>query len=232
MNTTETLSKNGHERAIQAAIFDLDGVLMDTEWLAFRTWCDIVASFGGKLEEEHFTAMIGGTAEENAELIMQVTGVTFDIKSSVADMWQHVLGRIRNGIQPQPGAAELLRSLTRRGLPLAVASNSPTDYVQTSLQGLGLAEYFQETIGVDQVKEGKPAPDSYLLAAQKLGADPSRCLAVEDSYVGSQAALRAGMRVLAVPSKRDNHERFQSCYRIYDSLLQVGDELEGLLKAT
>lgn len=220
---------NGKNHAIQAVIFDLDGVLMDSEWISFLVWREIAQNHGGTLRSEHYPTMVGMTAEETAEYVMQVSGARFDLEETVSYIWREVTARISAGITPLPGACELLIELAQRGLPLAIASNSPTAYIHNALSGLGMDRFFQAVAGVDEVEQGKPAPDVYLLAAARLGAAPDACLAVEDSLVGSQAALAAGMRVLAVPSKHDQPAKFQSCYGIYDSLIEVGEGLEGIL---
>ena len=225
--------KNGRsaaQGAIRGAVFDLDGVLMDTEWIAFLVWREVTERHHGRLADEHYPAMIGLTAEETGEYVMQKAGVRFPLESTVAWVWQQVTNRINAGIQPLPGSVELVSTLAARGLPLAIASNSPTSYIVNALNGLGLRDYFQETVGVDQVTQGKPAPDVYLRAAEKLGVSAEQCLAVEDSRVGAQAALRAGMRVLAVPSPHDDPRYFQHCYGIYHSLSDVHAIIDEVLE--
>lgn len=227
--TIEKNRSNGAKPVIQAVIFDLDGVLMNTEWISYQVWQEVTQKYGGALPIGHYTTMTGMTAEETGEYVMRVTGVKFDLAKTVAYVWQTVTGKINEGIEPLPGSVALLEALKGRGLPLAIASNSPVAYIENALKGLGLRPYFQAISGVDQVERGKPFPDLYLRAAQLLGVSPERCLAVEDSYVGSQAALRAGMRVLAVPAKEDSHDKFSACYGIYESLVQVKDALNQVL---
>jgi HAD superfamily hydrolase (TIGR01509 family) len=223
------VSSNGKNMTIQAVVFDLDGILMDSEWISFLVWREVAAANGGTLKAEHYPTMIGLTAEETAEYVMQVSGARFDLTETVAYVWREVTARIAAGIEPLPGSGELLNELARRGLPMAIASNSPTAYIHTALNGLGLANYFSVIVGIDQVPQGKPAPDVYLLAAERLNVSPERCLVLEDSLVGSQAGLAAGMRVLAVPSKHDHSAKFSACYGIYDSLIEVGESLDVIL---
>jgi HAD superfamily hydrolase (TIGR01509 family) len=224
-----SVSSNGKENTIQAVVFDLDGVLMDSEWISFLVWREVAADAGGALKSEHYPTMIGLTAEETAEYVMQVSGASFDITATVDYVWREVTARISAGIAPLPGAEEILVELTRRGLPLAIASNSPTAYIHNALNGLRLGQYFKVIVGIDQVAEGKPAPDVYLRAAERLNVAPERCLALEDSLVGSQAAQAAGMRVLALPSKHDSRAKFSHCFGIYDSLVEVGEGLDVIL---
>lgn len=227
-----TVSSNGKTAPILAAVFDLDGVLMDSEWVSFLIWREVAQANGGTLKAEHFPVMTGMAAEEAAEYVMRVSGARFPLTETVAYIWHEVTARITTGIAPLPGSGELLVELTRRGLLLAIASNSPTAYIQTALNGLGMVSYFSAIAGVDEVAQGKPAPDVYLLAASRLGVSPQHCLALEDSLVGSQAALAAGMRVLAVPSKHDQPAKFTACFGIYDSLVDVGESLDAILAGT
>lgn len=224
-----TISSNGKTHSIQAVVFDLDGVLMDSEWISFLVWREVAAANGGTLKSEHYPTMIGLTAEETGEYVMQISGARFDLTETVDFVWREVTARISAGIAPLPGSCEILDEMTRRGLPLAIASNSPTDYIHTALNGLRMAHYFKVIVGVDQVPNGKPAPDVYLRAAERLNVAPERCLALEDSLVGSQAALSANMRVLALPSKHDNRAKFGTCFGIYESLVEVGESLDVIL---
>ncbi len=216
--------------AIQAVIFDLDGVLMDSERLAFRAWLEWAGRYGGELEETDFPGMIGLTAEETAIYVMRRTGVTFDAAESSAWAWQWVLDRLREGCQPLPGTVDLLRVLSARGYPLAIASNAIASYIDDALEGLGLLAFFPVRVSVDDVAQGKPAPDVYLAAARRLELDPRRCLAIEDSRVGLQAASAAGMRVIVVPGSHDHNNGFHDAWRVYPSLERVVKELDSILE--
>lgn len=217
------------QNTIQAVIFDLDGVLIDTEWLAFQAWQKWTVEHGGKLREADYAGLTGLTAEESAVYVMGCTGLTFDVAESSAWTWQWVLDRMKEGGPPLPGAWELVGALTARGYPLAIASNSTTSYIINVLTGLGMLQSFPIRVGIDQVAQGKPAPDVYLRGAHSLGVAPTRCLAIEDSRVGVQAARSAGMRVIAVPGAHDYRGGFPGAWRIYDSLVKVSKDLENIL---
>jgi HAD superfamily hydrolase (TIGR01509 family) len=173
--------------------------------------------------------MIGLTAEATAEYVMGQAGITFDAAESCAWIWNRTIERLKTEMDPLPGAADLVRSLAERGVPLAIASNSPGYYIDASLKGLGLEAYFPVRSAVDQVANGKPAPDIYLRAVDLLGIAPQRCLAVEDSRVGVQAAIAAGIRVIAVPAPHDRSAVFLGAWKIYNSLVQVCEEVGELL---
>lgn len=217
------------QREIQAVIFDLDGVLVDTERLAFYAWREWVRKHGGELTGADFPGMIGLMAEDTAVYVIERTGLTFDIAESSAWTWEWVLDRLRAGCEPLPGAANLLSALSARGCPLAIASNAIAGYIEEALAGLGLLDYFPVRVSVDDVAEGKPAPDVYLAAAARLGVEPPRCLAIEDSRVGLQAATAAGMRVIAVPGEYDRSNGFRRAWKVYPSLERVYKDLDIIL---
>lgn len=218
-----------HSTSIQAVIFDLDGVLLDTEWLAFLAWRALMAEHGVLLDDSVFDGIAGLDDIASAEYVMARAGIAFDTQAYVERIKQHMLARVSQAVEPMTGAVELVREFDRRGLPLAIASNAFTDYVGSALTSLNLRPFFRVLVGADLVEQPKPAPDAYQLAAQRLGADPARCLAIEDSRVGMQAASAAGMRVIGVPDRRINHRQYPEAWRIYDSLVAVRDDLERVL---
>lgn len=227
--TANVEKKAGIPGAIQAIIFDLDGVLIDSEWLSFLEWKNLARQYGGSLEDSIFPELVGTTAEETASIVMRTTGVVFDVQENCALIWRRVTEQLKVKIDPLPGAGDLVCRLAQRGYPLAIASNSLSDYIENALQGLGLSAYFPVWVSRDQVAEGKPAPDVYLLAARRLGIAPQHCLAIEDSRVGVQSAASAGMRVVAVPGERDHLDGFEGAWRIYHSLHQFSEALEEAL---
>lgn len=214
---------------IEAVIFDLDGVLMDSETIAFGVWQEIAARHGGLLTEHAFQETVGLSAEETAELVMNRAGVSFERTEAITLAWEMVTERLKKQAAPLPGAAELVRELAQRKISLAVASNSLSSYISTALTSLSLNPYFQVRVGIDQVPRGKPAPDIYLEAARRLGIDPVRCLAIEDSRVGVRAAFSAGMHVVAVPSPHDNHAGYDGAWKILGSMAEVMNQIQPYL---
>lgn len=224
-------AKTQNNHSIQAVIFDLDGVLMDSEWIGFQSWQELVETHGGSLEERYISEMVGMSAEETAVYVMDKTGLVFDVDQSAAWVWQRMIERLKLEITPLPGAVALIHWLAARGVAMAVASNSYTGYIENALAGLKLSSFLPVRVGIDQVAQGKPAPDVYLAAAQRLGVDPACCVAIEDSPVGMQAASAAGMRVIAVPDarmERENHG-FRDAWMVRPSLVEVFDHLQQIL---
>lgn len=214
---------------INAVIFDLDGVLMDSEWIAFIVWQEVVRELGGSLPDATFVRMTGTSMEESARLVMEASAVQFEVKPVTDDVWQRIVQRLRTNVTPMVGARELVEQLAARGIPLAIASNSLSWYIDDALHGLKLEQYFPIRVSVDQVAQGKPSPDVYLEAARQIGAAPERCLAVEDSPIGFQAAVSAGMRVIAVPHPLVGRNGYDSALRVYHSLADALPELAELM---
>lgn len=218
------------ERAVEAVIFDLDGVLIDSEWIGFQAWQAVVRSYGGVLEDSAYAGIVGLTQERSAEYAMEHSGIHFDLEESCALSWEWIIAKLKTDIRPLPGASELVQALAGRGCPLAIASNGITRYIESALEGLGLTAFFPIRVGVDQVAQGKPEPDVYLSAAHRLGVNPRRCLAVEDSRVGVRAANAAGLRAIAVPGPHDREQaNYAEAWRIFPSLLEVNNALDELL---
>ena len=226
--TTPNSTTHSLNEPIQAVIFDLDGVLMDSEWMAFQVWREYVEQCGSKLDDAVYPHIIGMSAEETAEYIREASGASFDTRESCDWAWDRLSERMKGTLDPIPGAVELVRDLSARELPLAIASNSPRHYIDNALRGLGLSGYFPVRVGIDQVAQGKPAPDVYLRAADLLRIDPARCLAVEDSKVGVQAAASAGMRVLAIPA-HDPNGSMPGAWQIFTSMREAHQAIKAAL---
>jgi HAD superfamily hydrolase (TIGR01509 family) len=183
----------------RAVIFDLDGVLIDSEqvWDAVRR--ELVAERGGRWAPDSTRAMMGmSTPEWAAYLVSLGIGMTADEATG------EVLRRLgeRYGDAPPliDGAVRAVRALAAAGLPLAVASSSPRDVIGLVLRSAGLADEFRTFVSSEEVGRGKPAPDVYLEAAQRLGIPAARCVAVEDSTNGVRSAAAAGMAVIVAPN--------------------------------
>lgn len=179
--------------SFDAIVFDLDGVLVDTEPLAWDVYCEIFSTQGVTLNEDQAAATIGIDMPGTARLLLNSTGLDWTPEVLLQKHLSRLYERFSVELSPFPGASELVRQLAATGIPLGVASNSPVDYVRRVLRAIALESHFKTIIGRDLVINPKPHPDVYLEACRQLSCDPSRCLAVEDLRVGLQAALAAGL---------------------------------------
>jgi HAD superfamily hydrolase (TIGR01509 family) len=186
---------------IDAVIFDLDGVLLDSEsaWLAVKR--DVVDEWGGRWKEEATRAMLGMSAPEWSAYMRDDLGVERAAEEIDAEVVKRLLVGYRARLPLLPGAAESVERLAARW-PLGLASSSNLEVIEVVMKDGGLGRHFRTWVSSEEVARGKPAPDVFLEAARRMEVDPRACAAVEDSHNGILAADAAGMAVLALP----NHE--------------------------
>jgi len=184
---------------INAVVFDLDGVLIQSEevWDAVRE--RYVRERGGRYDGEVQRAMMGMSAPEWSAYLAEDAGVPGTPEEINADVVDRMLEAYRRELPLLPGAVEVVGRLAAQ-FPLALASSSNRAIFDEVLRLAGLAEAFQATVSSEEVPQGKPAPDVYLEAARRLGVPPEQCAAVEDSHAGIRSAHAAGMRVIAIPN--------------------------------
>jgi HAD superfamily hydrolase (TIGR01509 family) len=184
---------------VSAVVFDLDGVIVDSEqvWAAVRE--QLVADWGGVDRPEAQRAMMGMSSPEWTRYMHEQLGLSQPPEEIGAEVLRRMLERYRDELPLIDGAVEVVRTLAAR-LPLAVASSSNRPLIDAVLETAGIASCFAVTVSSEEVRRGKPAPDVYLEAARRLGIEPGRCAAVEDSASGIRAAHAAGMTVVAYPN--------------------------------
>jgi HAD superfamily hydrolase (TIGR01509 family) len=178
----------------QAIIFDLDGVLANSEPAIFRIHQDVLRQkYQRVMAPEDYHDLFGLDYYDSASFLIRKYAIQTTPQELAEDLHRTVVQEIAQVIEPISGAQELVKRITHHHIPTGLASNSPSDYVIRVVAALGLSAYFPAPVCRDDVKNGKPAPDPYLEACRRVQADPFHCLAVEDSPVGLQAALSAGM---------------------------------------
>lgn len=185
--------------APEAVVFDCDGLLVDTEVCWTRAETKIFAAHGHDFGPEQKALVIGRTLAGAGEAMAGYFGRPGAGAELAAELLDLVRQELANGADPLPGAAELVKACAR-AVPVAVASNSPRELLDTALASAGLADLFPVSFAADEVAHAKPAPDLYLKACDALGADPARSVAFEDSATGIAAARGAGLYVVVVPS--------------------------------
>jgi len=181
-----------------AGVFwDMDGTLVDTEpyWLTAET--DLVESYGGTWSTEDGLQLVGSSLERSA-IILQSRGVAMGVVEIVDVLTDRVLEQIRASVPWRPGSRELLSALRDAGVPTALVTMSVGRMAEHVVGALGFTG-FDAIVSGDQVASGKPDPECYLLAAELLGVDPLRSVAIEDSEYGVAAGVAAGMATIAVP---------------------------------
>jgi len=188
------------ERGAGAVIFDMDGLLVDSEPLYKRAWQGAAAELGFDLGEADYATLLGRAEAECESRLLDLYGRAFPLER-FRELWKSAWRRFveEGGLVAKPGAPDLLSALRRAGSPLAVATSSASGYARLSLERTGLASFFEHVVTADEVRRAKPAPDLFVEAAARLDVPAHRCLVLEDSPAGGEAALAAGMAVILVP---------------------------------
>jgi HAD superfamily hydrolase (TIGR01509 family) len=183
---------------LDAVIFDLDGVIIDSEPVWEEVRRGYVAAHGGQWQPDTQRRLMGMSTQEWAAYLSGELGVRASPAEVADGVVAEMAERYRSHVPLIPGADRVVRSLAERW-PLGLASSSPPRLIDAALSALGLTEAFRVTLSTELVPRGKPAPDVYLEVAARLGAVPDRCVAIEDSSNGVRSAAAAAMRVLAGP---------------------------------
>ena len=184
---------------IEAVVFDLDGVLLDSEQVWDEVREQLARERGGRWHERAQRDMMGMSSTEWSRYMHDVIGLREPPEEISAEVVRRMGDRYRDGLPLLPGAVEAVERLAARW-PLGLASSSNRELIDLALGASGLARYFAATVSSEEVAAGKPAPDVYLEAARRLHVEPARCTAVEDSHNGIRSAKSAGMRVVAIPN--------------------------------
>ena len=209
-------------RPLRAVIFDMDGLLVDTEQVVFEAMCASALGVGREMSLELFKRLVGLPGHVSDQIVVEHFGVGFDI-----DAWRDGVGRhfqdiAAAGIALKAGVVELLDVLDVRGVPRAVATSSTRRSVDHSLGQHGLVERFGAIISRELQARHKPHPDPFLKAAEAIGVAPADCLALEDSHNGVRAAHAAGMMTVMVPDLLEpTPEMHDKCVLIAESLHRV-----------
>ena len=213
----------------KAVIFDMDGLLVDTEPAWGRAERALIESRGHVFDVEVRKQIMGMRIDGIVQTFADFYGMTEGIQTLASELVQHMLDTIPDGVESMPGASDLINFLVEKDVPRAIASSSSMKIIEAIVSGQGWAGHFPIRCSADAVPNGKPAPDVFLLAAQKLGMEPSACLALEDSLNGARAAVAAGMVCFVVPEAEHNDTtRFEGVTpHVYQSLYHVLDALRA-----
>ena len=187
-------------RIFTAVVFDMDGVLIDSEPVIRRAASLAGEDFGKTLTNALYAELIGLPGPKVEAALISAFGADFPLDDSRVSFQRHYRAHIdTHGMRTKPGITMLLAELLASGVPIAVATQTRSGSAEIALEAAGLRQYFPVCITGDQVANGKPAPDIFLRAAATLAVDPTACIALEDSEVGAHAAVGAGMWTLLIP---------------------------------
>jgi beta-phosphoglucomutase len=200
-------------------IFDLDGVLVDTGWAHRQAWYDLAETEGLEMSDDFFRDTFG--MQNAAILPMLRPGISPEEMERLSD-WKEQRYRdlVKQRLEFAAGAEALLIDLKQRGFHLAIGSSAPPENLDVFWSRLSLAEYFHARVTKEEITESKPSPQTFLMAAQKLGIEPACCAVVEDAVQGVQAARAGGMRIVAVTTTRSRQDLAQAD-PVVDSLSEL-----------
>lgn len=207
-------------------IFDMDGLMVDSEPISHQAWQTFLRPFGHQLTQDHIQQLIGLRGDVSSEMVRSF----FDLPLEPEEIRQRKMA-IATQLYAQkvpimPGLYELVNALAERNIGWGVGTSSPRQHAINILGQLELTAVCQAIAAGDEVAHGKPAPDIYLLAAERLGVAPQNCLVFEDSEPGSKAAVAAGMRVIVVPNDDTRSGDFSHATAVLPSLTHVANQID------
>jgi HAD superfamily hydrolase (TIGR01509 family) len=201
----------------RAVVFDMDGLLLDTETLWHKAETELFARHGETFTWDDRMAVMGTSFAMTADyFVRRLRRPADEGPGLVQEMIELMHALVRRAVEARPGAVELVKRLRTDGVPLGLASNSPRFLVDDALATAGLTDAFDTIVTSDDVEHAKPAPDIYLLACERLGVDQADALALEDSASGVTAAKAAGLTVIGVPQFAETD--VSAADRVVDSL--------------
>ncbi len=205
-----------------AVILDLDGLVLDTEKTYRIAWCSALETMGYSFSQNFYQRLSGLQYESIERIFLEQCGTDFDValfRKISAEQWHDYVDA--EGLAVKPGVFDLLAALTERQIPYCLATNSLSENAERNLEIAGIGYLFPNKVTRDQVKQGKPAPDIFLLAAKLMGYPIAKCLAVEDSVVGVEAAQVAGAIPIWVPDSYSKQTLMDS-----EKVCQLNDLVE------
>ncbi len=186
---------------IEAVIFDMDGVISDTQMLNAQVESELLAEYDIHMTAEKITARYSGVRTRDFfDDLLSAQPKPYDVDELMQRKLDTMTALAQKSVPAIDGAVELIQMLHKQGLPLAVASASKMPYIETVLSALNVCNYFSVVVSTDMVEKGKPDPQIFLLAADKLGVEPQMCLVIEDAVSGMEAARRANMKCIGLVS--------------------------------
>ncbi|MFT4934605.1 MAG: HAD superfamily hydrolase (TIGR01509 family) [Pseudoalteromonas distincta] len=218
-------------RPVSAVVFDMDGLLIDSERLMLQAMQGAAVAMGRDMPFPVFQSMVGLTHAQSDGILIDHFGHGFVLDDYVTEVRARFVEAHKAGVALKAGVIEMLDHLDHVGAPRAVATSSRMKSVETHLGHAGLLSRFDAFITAESVTNGKPHPEPYLKAAAALGLDPRDCIALEDSHNGVRAAAAAGMMTIMVPDMLEPNDEMRGlCVRIAQDLHEVRDLLAVMVR--
>lgn len=208
---------------VEAFVFDMDGVIFDTETIILKCWEKIASENGLVGMHDVFCRGIGATENQTRKIMLDYYGDQFDY-DKLSKQASTLFHKIENeqGLPMKPGVVELLELLQKKNIPAGLASSTKLALVEKELKDANIYQFFKVVIGGDLLEKSKPEPDIYLMACDKLKVEPHKAIAVEDSFNGIRSAYSAGMSPIMVPDLvSPDEEMREKTYMIVQNLMDI-----------
>lgn len=215
---------------IKAVIFDMDGLMIDSERVTFEGYQHILSKKGKTITKDFYITLLGKPIKGIFQRFYDVYGNDFPIESVITDVHRYMAERFETeGVPLKTGLVELLKYCREKGYRTIVATSSNRNRVDKILKSADIEQYFDDSICGDEVTKGKPDPEVFLKSCMKLGVNTNEAVVLEDSEAGIQASYAAGIKVICVPDmKQPEPEYAQKTFMIVTDLNKVKDWLETL----
>ena len=212
------MSPPPEQPAVRAVVFDLDGLMFNTEDLFNITGREVLRRRGLLLTDELLSRMMGRRAHEAFAAMVELHGLHESVEELLIESQEIFYALLSAQLAPMPGLFELLECIERQGLPKGVATSSPRAYLEDILSRVDLLSRFHTTLTAEDVTHGKPHPEIYLAAAERLGVLPGEMMVLEDSEAGTRAAASAGAIAVSVPNRHSRPHDFSAATHVVERL--------------
>jgi HAD superfamily hydrolase (TIGR01509 family) len=216
---------------VKAIIFDLDGLMVDTEGLYFQSEREIAATFGRRVRDETLWRMMGRSPIEGMEIFVRESGLPIPPQKAAELRTDLMRQKMRSELRPMPGLDHIIAAFFGR-LKLAISTGAQQEFLDLAVDRLGIREKFDVLQASDEIAKGKPDPEIFVTTCRKLELVPQNCVVLEDSENGVLAGRRAGCFVIAVPTEYTRKQDFRSADFVASDLYQAAWRVEGWLAAS
>ena len=214
---------------IKAVIFDMDGVIFDTEMVYLKVWSEVFEKYGYKMTKEIYSSVLGTGRENVKKVFLSKFGSNLPIDDMYIEKDKNLAKEIEKGVPLKHGVCEILEYLKENNFKIALATSALSERVFKQLKQANIESFFNAIVCRDEVKETKPNPDIFLKAADKLSISPEQCIVIEDSNAGIEAAFNASMiPIHVVELKKDDEKILSSAYKSFNNLNEIRSELMSI----
>lgn len=211
---------------IESVIFDMDGVLFDTERIYLKVWTRVCEKYGYKMTREIYSKVIATGRENVKKVFKQEFGSDMPIEEMYKEKDYELAKEIEKNVPLKDGAYELLIYLRENNYKIALATSATRDRMERQLNQAEIKHLFNEIVCKDDVKESKPNPEIFIKAANKLNSNPENCVVIEDSLAGIKAANSGNMKAIHVVDLKEADEEIKNlCYKSFNNLIEIKEEI-------